>query len=528
MSTIPSGALVNRHLRKSQFIESRQHSGDSNHPDLESVSADDEEDDGSLLSDTNRRLRTLASNSPQSGYTLQQQGARCSDDMKRARELFAELRQLSDEAGGSIEDIMGSLAASNESITTASSTVTMSMQKREELSRFEATLREMIEEAKQMMDNQDNPPNLLPTGFHGLDNDPLRSMEEPWSMKSSSSVQSVPETVITVIENPRDWKAELAHKAIPPKIFLTGADGVVTQPPRGSPLATHKGPATQPASLGTAAYGSQTTPKVTQRKTKEAPPVGSDRYEEMITQASRGRRGSSTSISSLGRGIIGNGFKSNSSLDDQLDGCGEGGTIVEGSSFCNLSWRSSQPSVYNSSSNMADLGAAASTNLSGEFAGSHHSSSNPALRAAGVVRPRSVVPNLPTIASRRNNTTEAPFQPKLIQVSTDPTKVPSRDQLDNETLGVGTLLSYPPESSLYPTSAPHWLIITLTYSAMFMSILLISNFTPDGKLYIHFTAFWSLLLYYFMEEDLESRDFYAADPLEEMMEGFVIKHHRNK
>jgi hypothetical protein len=29
-----------------------------------------------------------------------------------------------------------------------------------------------------------------------------------------------------------------------------------------------------------------------------------------------------------------------------------------------------------------------------------------------------------------------------------------------------------------------------------------ANSTPDGKLYIHFTAFWSLVLYFMLEDDM--------------------------
>jgi hypothetical protein len=43
---------------------------------------------------------------------------------------------------------------------------------------------------------------------------------------------------------------------------------------------------------------------------------------------------------------------------------------------------------------------------------------------------------------------------------------------------------------------PDWLIIMTVYSMVIVSILLISNVTPNGKLYIHFTAFWSMIIYF--------------------------------
>merc|ERR1719513_274594 len=50
-------------------------------------------------------------------------------------------------------------------------------------------------------------------------------------------------------------------------------------------------------------------------------------------------------------------------------------------------------------------------------------------------------------------------------------------------------------------------------------ILLIANVTPDGKLYIHFTAFWSLILYFVLEDDQ------ASDLLDTVVEGFLKKKH---
>ena len=62
-----------------------------------------------------------------------------------ARELYEELRQMSVEAGGSIENLMEGINTSNESISSI-----IPFEKREELSRFELTLKQMIDEAKQM------------------------------------------------------------------------------------------------------------------------------------------------------------------------------------------------------------------------------------------------------------------------------------------------------------------------------------------------------------------------------------------
>ena len=55
------------------------------------------------------------------------------------------MRQMSVEAGGSIENLMEGINTSNESISSI-----IPFEKREELSRFELTLKQMIDEAKQM------------------------------------------------------------------------------------------------------------------------------------------------------------------------------------------------------------------------------------------------------------------------------------------------------------------------------------------------------------------------------------------
>ena len=58
-----------------------------------------------------------------------------------------------------------------------------------------------------------------------------------------------------------------------------------------------------------------------------------------------------------------------------------------------------------------------------------------------------------------------------------------------------------PLVKLFPKNIPDWFMITYTYSVVLIFILLIANVTPDGKLYIHFTAFWSLILYFVLEDE---------------------------
>ena len=49
------------------------------------------------------------------------------------------------------------------------------------------------------------------------------------------------------------------------------------------------------------------------------------------------------------------------------------------------------------------------------------------------------------------------------------------------------------------------------------SIILISNVTPDGQLYVYFVAFWSLLLYFYLDDDQNQ----GTDPVESVISSFV-------
>ena len=68
-----------------------------------------------------------------------------------------------------------------------------------------------------------------------------------------------------------------------------------------------------------------------------------------------------------------------------------------------------------------------------------------------------------------------------------------------------------PLVQMFPKNIPHWFVITYTYSVVLIVILLIANSTPDGKLYIHFTAFWSLVIYFTLEDEQVSQ-VTSADP----------------
>ena len=121
-----------------------------------------------------------------------------------------------------------------------------------------------------------------------------------------------------------------------------------------------------------------------------------------------------------------------------------------------------------------------------------------------------------------------PFTPKTIEVSVDSGTAALQNALNNNIKGGSPSLQRLPEpektyvGNRYPANLQHWVILTGTYSAVFMCILLISLSLPSaeaGKLYIQFTAFWSLLLYFLTDLDVD--DYYASDPFDNVVKSVI-------
>jgi len=112
-----------------------------------------------------------------------------------------------------------------------------------------------------------------------------------------------------------------------------------------------------------------------------------------------------------------------------------------------------------------------------------------------------------------------PFQSKPIEVSINPT-LPSPLSSHGEGLvldpATGDIV-IPNVTSVVPSKIPDWLIILTVYSLVIVGILLISNVTPNGKLYIHFTAFWSMIIYFLLDDNI------GNDVLDSVVEGMVTK-----
>ena len=122
------------------------------------------------------------------------------------------------------------------------------------------------------------------------------------------------------------------------------------------------------------------------------------------------------------------------------------------------------------------------------------------------MEPKIVKTPVAPIPVRAKGVQEAP--PKVAPTSAPPTGFeakqiqPSIDPLRPETLAEMHAKNPPKKSSVIPD----WLIITLTYSAVFIAILLLSNITPNGKLYIHFTTFFSMILYFITDDVDQSQN----------------------
>lgn len=132
------------------------------------------------------------------------------------------------------------------------------------------------------------------------------------------------------------------------------------------------------------------------------------------------------------------------------------------------------------------------------------------MRSLSRERPKLIQPPEIMTVPHNNNLeqkeTSSKFTAKPIEISIDPTsKPPDLATESNNSFQV-----------VLPKSLPSWFMITYAYSFVLILILMIANVTPDGKLYIHFTAFWSLVLYLVLDEDQQ-----GEDPIDTVFEGFV-------
>lgn len=261
----------------------------------------------------------------------------------------------------------------------------------------------------------------------------------------------------------------------------------------------------------------------------EKPLIGADRYEEIIeasAEARGSRRGSSVASGRRSvQGSMTNLFQPNSTM-----------AMREQTSMSKTTQLGSR---QGSTNNLNKNGLGTPNEL------------RPVSNELPASRPTSVASNRPTSAASNEGLKVIPptiipspvkKEPKIVKTPVAPTPVrakvvqeapptvaptsapptgfeakqiePSIDPLRPETIAEMHAKNPPRKSSVIPD----WLIITLTYSAVFIAILLLSNITPNGKLYIHFTAFFSMILYFITDDVDQSQNQNVMDSL---MDNFV-------
>ena len=392
-----------------------------------------------------------------------------------AREFYNEIRALSVCTGGSIENILDNIGASCESLSSL-----IPQEKRQELVNFEMNLKQMIEEAKMLAESE---------SVEDLHKTPVREVETVERSRSRRSEESV----VSVIEFPpaltsRDQEDQeplpMSRRGVPTK-----RSPVIQPPMRPSPpLLDEQLPPPpleemEPPPSAPSRASSKATPQPPAggrgRVVNREPSVGSDRYEEIIVETRR----RSQSRSRMG--------SRNSSVVD---------------------FRNS-----NASLGKIDL----DRNINGKaVAALDLDTKNEASRIIAAKLADSESP-----ASRRRLPAMEPPKPKVpeqakvpVPVSKQqPAPVMAMDANGNATAPSLPSVTRPPRAvtpdplvKLFPKNIPDWFMITYTYSVVLIFILLIANVTPDGKLYIHFTAFWSLIIYFVLEDEQVSLNVYLT------------------
>ena len=224
----------------------------------------------------------------------------------------------------------------------------------------------------------------------------------------------------------------------------------------------------------------------------EQPLLGADRYEEIIEARGRCSRGSS---------VISGGPRS---VQGSMTNLFQPGTTMA------MREESKQRSSLNHSrpGSMNKLNGSGLSNSGGLILPDLSKTPSRPTSGLSVNAPSATVkvPSPQPVLVKRPGQQKSEFKATQIQPSIDPIRPETTEAFRKH------------HAALVKTSYPDWLLITLAYSAVFVSILLLSNIIPNGRLYIHFTAFWSLILY-FKIDDLDNNQ--STDVLETVMENFV-------
>merc|ERR1719367_236589 len=226
-----------------------------------------------------------------------------------AREFYDEIRALSVCTGGSIENILDNIGASCESLSSL-----IPQEKRQELQNFEMNLKQMIDEAKMLAES---PGQSIEDLRNQLENrTPVRDMERSRSRKSESVVSVIELPPTPVIEEESE-PMPMSRRGIP--IKRSPQQLLQSPPPPQEPLEEQEQlpppplEEMEPPPAAPSRSSSKATPQPPRgRVVNREPSVGSDRYEEIITETrprsqSRSRLGSQASLgqASLGQASLG-------------------------------------------------------------------------------------------------------------------------------------------------------------------------------------------------------------------------------
>jgi len=492
-------------------------------PSMASVDVDESLSESSDLQKARKLYADLTAMSMESAGSTEE----LPDLDAAAREFYNEIRALSIETGGSIENILDNIGASSESLASL-----IPEDKREQLANFEMNLKQMIEEAKQLAESPGR-------SMESLVERAITPVDMDFRARKSISVISQPESVVSVIEAPqpdfpaevdrqtRRTSAEEEEEPLPmmmrgrPKERKVRRPAEPLQEPeqaavkkqesledteQAPPLEELEPPPAPPARPQPAG-SKKTTPSPTaapgfrgRQPINREPSVGSDRYEEIIVETRK--RSLSRPGSRVGSRL---GSRASSLMRTNTSD-----NVVASIGKLDLeSLRNSTKSItaLDLDTRQIEKAKTATPEVTRKISTAVPDEPPPPEPEPEPLVAKPVSPTPPKqikekpMALDANQNATAPSRPVI-----QPLKIKKKPQGPPD-----------PLVQLFPKNIPDWFVITYTYSVVMILILLVANTTPDGKLYIHFTALWSLILYSILEEDQED------DIIDGVIESWFVK-----
>ena len=457
------------------------------------------------------------------------------NNLLRARELYEELRQMSVDTGGSIEDLVQGMSTSNESVASI-----IPMEKKEEFARFELSLKQMIEEAKTLAKTPSvshenlyksdsvisladsvvsviHKPSAAASNFlhpqeassQRFDQPPVRPPRTPSPKRKSSDLSPIPPSPNRADVSPFQFPTQAQQQKPSPR--MSRADMVHPQaPPSPSALA----PASPVAQVK--------KPEPKKPAADGQPLVGADRYEEIITARGRSSSRGPRSI----QGSMTNLFQPGSTMAMREETKEMSMSKASLNSFGSMNKVNNLPPERPVSS--LDMTSAASTmkvgfNLNGSqpTLNGTLNHSNGSINSAKFQSPGpKVQPQRPTLQPQTRPIMQSQVKPAIQKSPKPQPMAPTKPAFEPKPIEPSINPIRPENRPTYihvRSSYPDWLMMIAAYAMVFVTIILLSEITPNGKLFIHFTAFWSMVLYF----SIDKTDDKSTDVLDTVMENFV-------